>query len=211
MKKKNYLIKKFDNDQKLFANCLQLIKKEKYLMISGGKTFFPLHKLANNLKNKKKIYISLSDERIVNQKKNTKSNFYNLSRNVSKNQFLKIIGFKKNLNKTKNKEILNFYEKTIPLKKIKKIFLSPGVDGHFASIFKTSSVLASSNNFDIIKKETKYNRLTLKFDYFTKKKLYVVLNKKKRKILNMIKKNEVKYPIVNLIQKSKKKVSIIYV
>ena len=35
--------------------------------------------------------------------------------------------------------------------------------------------------------------------------------KKKRKILDMIKNNNIKYPIVNLIQQCKKKVTIIYV
>ena len=209
--KKNYLLKKIDNDQKLFASCLKIIKSEKHFKISGGKTFFPLHVLMDKIKNRKNIYITLSDERILNQKKDKESNFYNINKNIKNNINIKILGFMNNLGKMNNYKILDFYEKKMPLKKIKKIFLSPGIDGHFASIFPNSKVIASSKNFEIIKKEKGCNRLTLKFDYFKKKKIYVVLSKKKRKILDMIKNNDMKYPIVSLIQKSKKKVTIIYV
>ena len=209
--KKNYLLKKINNDQKLFASCLKIIKDEKYFIISGGKTFIPLHFLMDKLRNKHNIYITLSDERIVNQKNNKESNFYQINKNIKNNINIKVLGSIDNLNKIQNFKILDFYEKKMPLQKIKKIFLSPGTDGHFASIFTNSKVLASSKNFEIIKKEKGSKRLTLKFDYFKKKKIYVVLSKKKRKILDMIKKNDIKFPIVNLIQKSKKKVTIIYV
>ena len=74
MKKKNYLLKKFVNNDKLFNSCLEIIKKEKYIMISGGTTFFPLHTLLANLKNIHLINIALSDERIVDQKKYTQNN-----------------------------------------------------------------------------------------------------------------------------------------
>jgi 6-phosphogluconolactonase/glucosamine-6-phosphate isomerase/deaminase len=208
--KKNYLLKKLDDDQKLFVSCLKIIKREKYFMISGGKTFFPLHTLIDKLKNRKKIYITLSDERIVNQEKNKESNFYNIKKNIKKNSNIKILGFVNNLNKINNSKILDSYEKKTSLKKIKKIFISPGIDGHFASVFSNSKVIASSKNFEIIKKEKGSDRLTLKFAYFKKKKIYVVLTKKKRKILDMIKNNNIKYPIVNLIQQCKKKVTIIY-
>jgi 6-phosphogluconolactonase len=209
--KKNYLLKKLDDDQKLFASCLRIIKDEKYFVISGGKTFFPLHSLINKIKNRQNTYIALSDERIVNQENDKKSNYYNINKNIKNNINVKILGFIKNLNKINSPKILNFYEKKIPLKRIKKILLSPGIDGHFASIFPNSKVIASSKNFEIIKKEKESNRLTLKFDYFKKKKIYVVLTKKKRKILDMIKKNDLKYPIVSLIHNSEKKVTIIYV
>tara|TARA_B100000767_G_scaffold255229_1_gene261243 strand:- start:153 stop:785 length:633 start_codon:yes stop_codon:yes gene_type:complete len=209
--KKNYLLKKASDDKKLFNSCLGIIRKEKYIMISGGKTFFPLHALIDNLKNKHKINIALSDERIVDQEKNLESNFYNLNENIKKNKKIKILGFKKDLNKTINSKILNFFEKEIPLKKIKKIFISPGNDGHFASIFVESKVLLSSTNYEIIKKKNKTNRLTLKFDFFKKNKIYIVLNKKKNDILKMIKVNDSKYPINQLIQQCKKKVTIIYV
>ena len=108
-------------------------------------------------------------------------------------------------------KILKYYEKTIPLTKIKKILLSPGIDGHFASIFSKPKVLMNSKNFQIVKKVKGFDRITLKFNFFKNKKLYLILNKKKNKLLNMIKKNDVSFPIVKLIQKSKKKVSIICV
>ena len=209
--KKNYLLKKASDDKKLFNSCLGIIKKEKYIMISGGKTFLPLHALIDNLKNKHKINIALSDERIVDQEKNLESNFYNLNKNIKKNKKIKILGFKKDLNKTINSKILNYFEKEIPLKKIKKVFISPGNDGHFASIFVESKVLLSSKNYEIIKKNNKTNRLTLKFDFFKKNKIYIVLNKRKNNILKMIKVNDSKYPINQLIQQCKKKVIIIYV
>ena len=211
MKKKNYLLKKFVNNDKLFNSCLEIIKKEKYIMISGGTTFFPLHTLLANLKNIHLINIALSDERIVDQKKNLKSNFYNLCKNIKKNKNIKILGFKKNIHKTIKSKILSFFEKEIPLQKIKKVFISPGEDGHFASIFNKSEILQTSKNYEIIKKNNKTIRLTLKFDFFKKNKIYIVLNKKKNNILNMIKSNNSKYPIVKLIQKCKKKVTIIYV
>ena len=180
-------------------------------MISGGKTFFPLHALIDKIKNRNNIYITLSDERIVDQEKDKESNFYNIRQNIKKNSKIKILGFMNSLNNIDNSKILNTSEKKTPLNKIKKIFLSPGIDGHFASIFSNSKVIAMSKNFEIIKKEKGSNRLTLKFSYFKKKKIYIVLTKKKKLILDMIKNNNMKYPIVNLIQKCKKKVTIIYV
>lgn len=209
--KKKYILKKLKDEKELFNSCLKKILKKNYIMISGGKTFFPLHELINNINLKRKLHISLTDERIVDQASNKNSNFYNLKKNTIKNKKISILSVKKNLSKQNYNSLVLSFEKKIPLKKIQNVFLSPGKDGHFASVFNNSKIVAESKNFKVVKIKNKLDRVSIKLDYLKKKKIYIVLNKKKKNLLNLIKTGKSEYPINRLIKKCKNNILIMYV
>ena len=213
-KKNKIVIKKFNNKKDLLLEILPVIKKNKYFLISGGKTFFFLlnyfSKNTHIIKNK---FFCLTDDRLTLDKK--KINYYNLKNNFKKNFKKKINDIFFDLKKISNTLKFENLQKE-KLLKVKNAFIGIGNDGHIASIFKDSKILKKKDDlvYLIKKKNENFNRITLSINYISNISniFLIVYGKKKKNIINILKKKiNTKLVVNDLIRKSKKNINIYYI
>ena len=95
-------------------------------------------------------------------------------------------------------------------------FIGVGNDGHIASIFRDSKILKKKSDliYLIKKKNENFNRITLSINYISNISniFLIVYGKKKRNIINILKKKiNTKLVVNDLIRKSKKNINIYYI
>lgn len=214
VKKSKIFIKKFKNKKDLLLEILPIIKKNNYFIISGGKTFFfLLNYLSKNIYLIKNKYFCLTDERMTAEKKNT--NYHNIKK-IFKNSLKENIAdifFDLNKNAS-NIKFQNLQKKK--LLKVNNAFIGVGYDGHIASIFDNSTVFKKKSDLFYLtkKKNENFNRITLSMKYISNISniFLIVYGKKKKNIINILKKQLNKKLVVNeLIKKSKKNIYIYYI
>ena len=210
-KKNKIVIKKFNNKKNLLLEILPVIKKNKYFLISGGKTFFfLLNYFSNNTHVIKNKFFYLTDERLTLDKK--KINYYNLKNTFKKNFKKKINDIFFDLKKISNTLKFENLQKE-KLLKVNNAFIGVGNDGHIASIFRDSKILKKKSDlvYLIKKKNENFNRITLSIKYISNISniFLIVYGKKKRNIINILKKKiNTKLVVNDLIRKSKKNINI---
>ncbi len=213
-KKNKIVIKKFNNKKNLLLEILPVIKKNKYFLISGGKTFFfLLNYFSNNTHVIKNKFFYLTDERLTLDKK--KINYYNLKNTFKKNFKKKINDIFFDLKKISNTLKFENLQKE-KLLKVNNAFIGVGNDGHIASIFRDSKILKKKSDlvYLIKKKNENFNRITLSIKYISNISniFLIVYGKKKRNIINILKKKiNTKLVVNDLIRKSKKNINIYYI
>ena len=219
--KKNIEILIFDNKEKYLKNLVinfrKDLKKNKLnkLIFPGGNTpisFFK--KLSKEKINWKNIRISLTDERLIINKKimSYESNFTSLQKNLfynlSYNNFPEYIPLPNKNMSYSDKIYGNFIEKSA-------VYLGVGEDGHIASIFNNDFDISEKRNiFFTSKKHSKHKRVSWTFNSLLKSnKIIFLLSGRKKKnlisnIVNGTKRNNL--PYLKLIQEYKNQIKVMY-
>ena len=146
---------------KLFKTCIK--EKKLQMMISGGTTFRKiLKRLAKSNLNTCKLFLSLSDERIVSPGSNLSNILWLQEKYLNKvkaKEGFKIYSLEDY--KFSNRYIIKKANKEFNTKKMDVGFLGVGTDGHIASIFDESKSIINQKNFSIYKKsDEKFFRIT---------------------------------------------------
>lgn len=176
------LIKSFINNSK---------KKTHFnLMLTGGRTAKKVYqKIDKSFWIDKKINILLSDERKYSIK-NSKSNYYNIRKNLFNNDIPKninLFSFFEKYNQIEND--LKKYDKKLQ-KKIDLLVLTLGDDGHVASLFPNDRKILDGKKNLIVTREPNKNlirySISKKIIANSKNILVLVTGKMKGKVFNQI-------------------------
>ena len=219
---KKIILKKFKDENAIFAECEKILKKEiknnnNNIIISGGNTYLEFYKLLGKNFRNLKVNFFLSDERILKKPK-TKINLYNIIKKIR--NFSKKIKFFFDIEKynLSNKLFLlkkihkEFNKKKI---KIKLAFLGVGTDGHIASIFNNSKVCAIKEPFFISKNNCEiFQRISFTFNFLKKinQIIFVIIGAEKKYLIDELKKDNYSRNIIffNFLKKSNSKIQVFY-
>ena len=173
-----YISKDYDKVvSKLIQKKLSFKQKQK-IILTGGKTIVNIYSKIKNKKLNLNNQYFFSDERCV--KKNSKSsNFYNVKKNLFKNNLEKV-NIERILSYKNNKlKVIKIYKKNIS-KQVNLMILSLGQDGHLASIFNTNHKQINSLYF-LTKNKRNEKRITLgKRTIARTRKIIILVKGKKR-------------------------------
>ena len=213
MKLKKLNLKSFKSEKKLFEECLKDFNKGKNVLISGGNTLNYFLRLLSKKKITYKKNLVLFDERITKESK--KRNFYKINKYLikkkifEKKKFFNLENLKKDI---ENKEIKKIQEKLEKIPRPDLALIGVGDDGHIGSIFPESKkkykILVISK-----RKNEKFDRISLNFNYIKKiKKIIIIINRNKKKILNdiLFGNNNYKLPVFKLIKIASNKIFLYY-
>ena len=216
---KAYEIKKFLTKEEVFEYSYSLLNNLKYtkekpiVIVPGGtspRDFFKL--LLTKNYDWTQIEFLLSDERLVDIN-SSKSNFRQindlflnkLDHDRRPNLFPKM----DKLKTIDKKEILFYMNKRYEnLPTISIAFLGIGDDGHTASIFGDDKFDKKKTPFFLTKRLVeKFSRISISTNYLcsAKKIVFFLIGKKKKRLLEMIGKNEIDIPVNEIINNAKLK------
>ena len=220
--KKKIQYKKFRSKKFLFKECEKIlvdeIKRNKNIMITGGKTYLNFYKKLNKIKNFNKINFFLSDERLSRNKNDLNSYHIKKSLNYESNK-INNINFFFDINDYKNKNRYLLFKKIEKNfrklnSKINLAFLGVGDDGHIASIFNKNNKAYYMSKLFILSKNSydKFYRLSFSYSYLKKINniIFVLFEKNKKFLLNKNKKVS-KTVFFNFLKKRKLNTKVFYV
>lgn len=174
------------------------LKKNQSIFLTGGSTFSKIYPyIKNDLPVSNRYY--LTDERVNVDIK--KTNYFNIKKNLIKKNNVNNFYFINHLPKKINQECKR-YSKIIP-DDVDLIFLSLGVDGHIASIFKKKLKQNKSSKKIIFSKKNniRESRISINFTVINSaKNIFLVLDGKKKietfnHFVNITRKN---YPVFGI-------------
>ena len=213
MKLKKFRSIKFKSEKILFEECLKDFYKNKNILISGGTTLNYLLKILSKKKITFKKNLILFDERITKDKK--KRNYYLINKLLIKKKIFNLknfFNFEILKEKIENKKVKLIQEKLKKIPKPDLALIGVGDDGHIGSIFPVSKK-KYKNLIISRKKNEKFDRISLNFDYIKGiKKIIIIINRNKKKILNDIlsENNNYKLPVFKLIKIASGKIFLYY-
>ncbi len=199
-------INKFTNLQLASKKCFfdfrdYLIKNNERIKIilSGGTSLKYFNKNFKKYNPKKKINLYLADERITDLSKYQNSN----TLKKIKNKKFVFVNIFKNPSITKLEKISSYLPKSSYVS-----VLGIGEDGHIASIFDSGGRMEFDKNLILSKKkDEKYIRISLSFEYISKSKKIFLIISNKRKLQSIKNKDTTVY---KLLKKNKRKISLYY-
>ncbi len=218
--KKNLELLIFDNKDSYLKELVTNFKKDlrqnkfrNFIFPGGRSPNLFLKKLSNERINWKNIKISLTDERLnINNKESyTQSNYVNLQKNllcrlsdINQPEYFPLPLQNEKYSESK-------YSKFI---KNSCVYLGAGLDGHVASIFPGDySILDKKNIFFPKKKHFKFYRVSWTFKGLLKSnKIVLLLGKEKEPLILKILNNTINsnLPYLKLIQKYAKEIKVMY-